>query len=236
MPPKLIITRPKATAQRLADDVQRSLGRDVACVFSPAYRIAFLPMRHALGLNDALVFTSANGVKAAVRAGLKGRRAWCVGDKTALAAHAAGFDAKSASGDVDDLFQLILNDRPTVQLIHVAGEHTRGHLAQRLSAQGVACTAVIGYTQTLLPPTDDLVLAAKGSDPLVIPLFSPRAVFIIAGSRLKAPVHVVAMSHAIGEAATDLHADTVVIAKAPTYVDMLDQTCRVLTQLFDRTG
>jgi len=90
--------------------------------------------------------------------------------------------------------------------------------------------------QVLLQPSRDLVAAVQGADPLVIPLFSPRAVLILNFNEVQAPMHVVAMSPSVGQAATDMNADTVVVAKSPTYHDMVDSTCHVMTQLFDRIG
>lgn len=233
MPPKLIITRPEGSAARFAEDVQDGLGRHVDCVFSPVYEIVFLPITAAEG---ALVFTSANGVAAAVRAGIGGNRAWCVGDRTAEVAREAGFNAISAGGNVEDLCDLITTQHHDGPLLHIAGQHTVGDLAERLRLNGIACVQITGYAQHALPPTNELIVAAKGSDALVIPLFSPRAALILAANEMQAPVHVVAMSRNIGDAATDFRADTVVVAKSPTYVDMVGKTCHVMSQLFDRAG
>ena len=234
MPPKLIITRPASTADRFAKDVQSALGRDVDCVFSPAYKIVFLPFEIAKA-PEAYVFTSANGVAAAARAGLSGT-AWCVGDRTTQIAQEAGFDATSAQGDVEDLYRVILETRPKGALLHIAGQHTRGELAQRLVQQGIQISVITAYDQPILAPSEQFTLASNGSDPLVIPLFSARAAFILSVSETKAPVHVVAMSQAIGSAAIDLSADTVVVTKMPNYRDMVTMTCHRFEQLDQSAG
>jgi len=234
MLPKLIISRPASSAEQFARDVQDALGRAVTCIFSPAYDIKFFPVEIERE-PDAYVFTSANGVAAAARAGLSGK-AWCVGDRTAQLANKAGFEAASARGDVEDLFELLVRQHPGGPLLHVASKHTRGDLGARLTAKGIPCDTLTAYDQVLLQPSRDLVAAVQGADPLVIPLFSPRAVLILNFNEVQAPMHVVAMSPSVGQAATDMNADTVVVAKSPTYHDMVDSTCHVMTQLFDRIG
>jgi len=190
MPPKLIITRPASSAERFALDVQTELGRDVDCIFSPAYEIVFVPLK-IIHRPDAYVFTSANGVAAAARAGVSGS-AWCVGDRTAQLAQEAGFNATSAHGDVEDLYSAILNTRTKDRLLHIAGRHTRGDLGPRLTAQGLTCETITAYDQLILPPTDLFNLARNGADALVIPLFSPRAALILSVNEIEAPVHVIA--------------------------------------------
>lgn len=235
MPPKLIITRPTQTASRFSTEVQALLSREVACIFSPAYDIQFLNFDKAQAKETTLIFTSANGVAAAKRVGLKGQRAWCVGDRTAAAATDAGFRAHSANGDVEALLAAILASGEDGAMTHIAGTFTRGDLVSRLTAHGILCDQITAYRQNQLSPSDAYLAASKGSDPLVIPLFSPRAALMV-GIEFKAPVHVVAMSKAICDAAIDMNVDTVVTVRAPTNLEMVRTTCDLLSKLFDRTG
>jgi uroporphyrinogen-III synthase len=124
----------------------------------------------------AVILSSETGAQAA--ASLKARlpdHAFCVGDRTAAAARLAGFAATSAQGDAAALLALILSDPPG-PLLHLRGQDTRGDLARRLSARGVPA-----------------------------PLFSPRSAAILGAECVRiaatAPIHVVALSPAVAEAA-----------------------------------
>lgn len=236
MSPKLIITRPVDTAKQFAIDVQVALGRDVACIFSPAYTIIDEPLSDAVAERENLIFTSPNGVRAATRAGISKRKAWCVGDRTMQHAVESGFDASSANGDVNDLFELIMTSGASSSFVHIAGDHTIGDLSDRLTKNGIPCRHLLGYRQVAALPTPALSKSFEGSDPLVFPLFSARAALILGTDDVKAPIDVVAMSPAVSEAAIAMNADRVVTAKRPRYEEMVALTCDVLTMRFDREG
>lgn len=91
---------------------------------------------------QALLFTSANGVRAfARRTAARDIPALAVGDATAQAARAAGFTAvDSASGDVYALASLAAaRCRPDAGvLLHVAGTTVAGDLSGQLAAAGFA--------------------------------------------------------------------------------------------------
>lgn len=136
--PTLLITRPEADARAFAEEAE-ALG--FSPVFEPLLEIAPLP---APPLPDAppqaLVFTSTNGVRAFVQAyPLPPCPAYAVGDATARAAKAAGFDAvRSAGGDVHALERLVLAElEPSAgPLIHSAGQSVAGDLQGALTKAG----------------------------------------------------------------------------------------------------
>ncbi len=104
---------------------------------------------------DAVVFTSRNGVKAF--AALSGRRdatAWCVGDATADAARAAGFDAiVSAEGDVAILFELMKLKAPRdFRYLYAAAKQPAAPLTAWLWAEGFRVSQTPVYDTVPVAP------------------------------------------------------------------------------------
>ena len=172
MQPTLIITRPAPDGARFAAAISGA-----RVLLSPLQRID--PVEADCSAKG-VIFTSTNGVVQAERLGLKSGLAWCVGDRTTQAAQAAGFDAVSASGDVENLLKLILIDPPAFSVAHIRGRDARGYLAPRLRAAGVDCADCIAYSQTPIPMTTEAMRAIEeGAEPVIIPLFSPRAAALL---------------------------------------------------------
>ena len=233
MHPVLVVTRPGGAGLAFADKVMQALGRDLPVILSPAAEI--VPLEVAVPEADQVIFTSVHGVAQAARLGIApGASAWCVGDRTAQAAQAAGYQARSAGGDADALVALILEERPAGALLHVAGAQRRGEVAERLAQAGLTCTTLVAYRQRALPPSAALIAAAAGNVPLVSPVFSPRSAAPLALPDRRAPLHGIAMSPAVADALTDLGADTVVTVPRPDAAEMIAATCAVLQRLLDR--
>lgn len=136
--PGVLVTRPAEDAGPLAARLE-ALGYEP--VLEPMLTIRLIdgpvPM-----LDDvqALVFTSANGVRAyAGRTDRRDRPVYAVGGATAAAAAAIGFArVRSAGGDVYALARLIAAEAVPQQglLLHVAGTAVAGDLAGLLAGQG----------------------------------------------------------------------------------------------------
>ncbi|WP_438987258.1 uroporphyrinogen-III synthase [Marivivens donghaensis] len=226
----LVLTRPQADSERFLAAVEAEFG-PVKSVISPVIEVVSLPVD--LPSYDEVILTSANGVAEAKRLGVKaGTRAWCVGQRTAKLALEAGLEPISADGDADDLVELILS-QTTATLCHIRGVYSRGQVAARLIAQGRVCKEAIAYDQRDIPPTEAALQALAGTDPIVLPLFSPRSALLIPAVQ-QAPVHVIAMSSAVAAEVADLGADTVTIAENPNFDAMLAATCRRLDSLLRR--
>jgi len=190
MQPTLIITRPAPDGARFA-----AAFTGVQVLLSPLQRIDPVDVLCAA---KGVIFTSTNGVAQAERLGMTSGPAWCVGDRTAQAAKAAGFDAVSAGGDVENLLKLILSANPEVSLAHIRGCDARGDLAPRLRAVGIDCVDCIAYNQTPVPMTPDALRAINGRESVIIPLFSPRAATLLLGQvRLKKNVTLIAISKTV---------------------------------------
>ncbi|APO88087.1 uroporphyrinogen-III synthase [Marivivens sp. JLT3646] len=226
----LVLTRPQADSERFLAAVEAKFG-PVKAVISPVIEVVSLPVE--VPSYDEVILTSANGAAEAKRLGVKaGTRAWCVGQRTAKIAFEAGLEPISADGNADDLVELI-QSQCTGTLCHIRGVHSRGQVAARLIAQGHVCKEVIAYDQRDIPPTKAALQALQGTDPIVLPLFSPRSALLIPAVH-QAPVHVIAMSCAVAAEVADLGADTVTIAENPNFEAMLAATCRRLDRLLRR--
>ena len=215
MKPVLIVTRPAPDGAHFANEVGAQL--DVPILISPLQTIVPIEAEcHAQGF----VFTSTNGVAQAERLGLASGPAWCVGDRTMREAEIAGFDAKSAHGNVEDLIAMILMQNPRMELAHIRGREARGDVAHRLTAAGVACADIIAYDQRPVDLTQQAKAAIEGVDPAIIPLFSPRAaVLLVEQAKIGPNAVLIAMSAAV---AKPLSSYRVKVLNAPNGQTMLE--------------
>jgi len=230
MPPLLIVTRPFETGRSFAAKVQDQFG-EVEAILSPGLKI--VPLDPVVPKDIAhLIFTSANGVAQTDRLKLpKDAHAWCVGSKTAEAAKAQGFATTVGGGDAYQLIETVKDAAPKRKIVHVAGQNRLGDIAATLRRSGLDCSEVIAYDQEVCAPTPALRRAMLGDRPLVIPLFSARSGLTILGIERFAPMHIVAISQNVADAATDWDVDTVVCAMRPDELAMVDLTCKVLNRL-----
>ncbi len=183
-PPVVIVTRPEPDGSAFAQAVARAGLRPV---LSPVMDIVFkAPGRCDASTapadaerSAALAFTSANGVRAfAAQSADRGKPVFAVGDATARAAGAAGFEnVRAAGGDVASLAELIAAAAPAGPVIHVAGSERAGDLAAALKAAGVEARREVLYSaverQALSP--DAAAAIAERTGPIVVALFSPRS-------------------------------------------------------------
>lgn len=173
----LIITRPAEDAPALADALKKHGHRPRLCaVIDIHYNdAAALP---PLTKNDALAFTSVNGVRALMRRKINCHTlpAFAVGTATAQALRQAGFaQVHEAGGDSDSLAQLIAANPPIGTLIHIAGRDRAGDLASAVQARGIGFEQMVAYraqAAAALPQNIIDALAAGAPDGVLI--FSPR--------------------------------------------------------------
>jgi uroporphyrinogen-III synthase len=180
MKPVVLVTRPAEEALRTAMALAEH-GYDF--LIEPLLEIAPLPDAAGrlaeAGDAAALLFTSANGVRAyAAATPRRDLPAYAVGGMTAKAARAAGFgQVHAAGGDVEALAEFVARARKPGDgaLLHVAGEQVAGDLAGRLSARGFRIHTVALYTakaaEALSAKTRD-TLASGGLGAVLF--FSPR--------------------------------------------------------------
>jgi uroporphyrinogen-III synthase len=128
---------------------------------------------------QALIFTSANGVRAwGPRRPERDLTVFAVGDSTAEVARDLGFGKVfSANGDVHALTDLIRRKaRPeNGELLHVRGIHVAGDLAGELRPLGYKLRDVIGYGAVAVDTLGEEAIAAIVSGaPVCVLIHSPR--------------------------------------------------------------
>jgi uroporphyrinogen-III synthase len=172
-----LVTRPADDAARLAESMA---GRGHQAVIAPMFEIDY-STPEPIDLTDvqALLFTSANGVRGFVR--MEPRRhlpVFTVGDATARQARAAGFgDVTSAGGDVGDLARVAGDrlDPAAGTLFHAAGKQTAGNLKGMLERTGFAVRRAVLYRARPVPALPAAAAAALRNHTVDGALFfSPR--------------------------------------------------------------
>jgi uroporphyrinogen-III synthase len=201
--PLILLTRPRLASEAVA---HRLVNYGVA-----ADRVLIAPLMETVTTGAkwspegyrGFVFTSAEGVRHATAfQEFRGHPAFCVGDRTARAAAAAGMDAVSAGGTVEDLIALIAARCPAQPLLHLRGEDSQGDAARRLSMAGTPTHEVAIYRQQAHPLADAArTLLADGSA-IVAPAYSALSAARLSAEldAIAARLHLVAISPAVAEA------------------------------------
>lgn len=180
---RLLVTRPAEDAAALAE---RLRGMGIEPVMAPLFTIEHLSgAAPDLSGVQAILFTSANGVRAFARASIeRAQPVFAVGGASAEAARKAGFvRVESAGGDVDDLARLITTrlDPGGGALYQASGRDVAGDLAGALEGAGFTLRREVLYraeAAARLPPEAAQALSVRTLDGVL--LFSPRtgAVFV----------------------------------------------------------
>jgi len=220
----LLLTRPAAQSRDFLERLEASAGRRVPALIAPLFRI--VPTGLDVPPEGELIFTSGRSVELA--GDLTGRKAWCVGDTTADLAAAAGAEAISARGTVEELLVLLL-EQATGPLRHMRSVDSRGELVPRLKAAGRAAEETVLYRTEDLPPPPEALALLAGSAPVIAPVFSPRSGKRLAALSWEAPVTVLS----IGARAAEPFAGRaeIEIAERPDTAAMLDMVLRRLGNL-----
>ncbi|HZS81652.1 MAG TPA: uroporphyrinogen-III synthase [Stellaceae bacterium] len=224
-----LITRPAADAEPLAAALR---ARGIVPWVEPLLTIRPVagPPPDLAGV-QAILFTSANGVRAFVAASQRrDLPVLAVGDATAAAAEALGFaDVASAGGDVASLAALARARLAPEKgaLFHAAGSVTAGDLAGELAAAGFALRRAVLYAAepaTALSPA--LVAAIRRGAIALAFFFSPRtaasfvrlaAAACLAGDAMTA----LCLSPAVAAALAPLGWRRIVTAAAPRQAALL---------------
>ena len=224
---KVLVTRAEGDAEKL---VARLAERGHESVIENLMTIRFRPeaargIEPFLGDVQAVLFTSANGVRAFVEATQRRDfRAFAVGDATAGAARAAGFaDVTSAGGAVEDLAKIVIGRlKPKGGAVfHAAASVTAGDLQGLLEAAGFSVRRAVLYETVEPERLSDTTRAAIAQRQIDVALFfSPRnaATFVRLAAGLEEDCKhmvAVALSSAVAEKLAPLPWRRVAIAAAP---------------------
>lgn len=230
--PILLMTRPAPESGRFVADLEAMGAGPFQPIIAPL--IGITPAGAIPDLSDygAVILTSRHAVRALLDAGTPCTGpAFAVGDATAEAARAAGFDVTSAGGDAETLVAMIRRKAPLGRLVHLRGTHSRGDIAGQLSAGGIPTDEAVIYDQPALPLSQEAELALQGPVPVVAPLFSPRTAALLASHKVRAPLSVAAMSESVAKAVASLHIMELRIAKRPDATAMLSATADLILTL-----
>ena len=228
--PILMVTRPIESAQGFVKAVKSQAKSPFQTVNSPALRIDPIDVPE-IGQVDTLVLTSSNGVKRAAEIGLCPVECFCVGEKTTKLAQNLGLGAKLAGHDAEALVQTLMEVRPSGQIVHLSGQHTRGAVVERLKSVGLNARRVIAYHQKILEPTAEAKGAFMGTIPVVLPMFSPRSAALVIKQPINAPLHVIAMSDAVREVLPQGFGSTIKVVDHPDEDHMVSSTAQVLSEI-----
>lgn len=217
--PVLLLTRPQDSAARFAAALSDEARSRVDVMIAPLIRIEAVAPVPIIPNTGAVIFTSAQGVLHGPNGA--GRVAYCVGAATTQAAEAKGWRAELAGNTAEDLIKALAIRAPAGPLLHLAGAHHRGDIAERLTHAGIETGRVTLYRQTLLPLGDAALRALQGTT--IVPLFSPRTARQFLSS-VRGPLprcHLVAMSDSVNSGLQILEPAELIVLEKPTAEKML---------------
>ena len=231
--PIVLLTRPDRQARAFAAELTR-LDAGLGVVISPVLSIEPRVVRCDLDRYDGLIFTSQNAVRAAAGLGLAGRRAYCVGARTADLARNLGAEARALGRDAQALIAALRARPPSGRLLFLRGEHSRGDVEKALNSAGIETDSLIIYDQRARPLNTAARDALAGDGPVILPLFSPRSAAIlgqeIGGMAHRAPLGLVAISRAALEGWSGPDPALSVVAARPDAQAMSDEILRRISQ------
>lgn len=215
----VLVTRPRAEAESFAATLTARFGDRVRPVVAPLLAPRCLTPDLPARDYSAVIFTSAQAVQAArtLRPKLPAL-AWCVGRRTAQAATAAGFQARSADGDAEALVSALKADPPHGEILYLRGVDTAANIPERLKEFGIYADEIVVYVQEPQPLTDEALSLLRTPADLIIPLFSPRTAHLFRAALpldTRARLHIAAMSANVADRLQGLASDSLVIAGHP---------------------
>lgn len=150
----MLVTRPEPGAAQTAERLN-ALGHEALVVPLSKVETVNAPVPDVAGF-DAVAVTSANALGSASTELLRAiapLRCFAVGDRTAGAARAAGFEnVLSAGGDVDDLAALIGSELMAGgHVLYITGERRRPVLETKLANAGFSVTPLETYRIAAVP-------------------------------------------------------------------------------------
>ena len=178
---RVLLTRPLEHSRALAESLKAA---GLEPMIWPLTRIVTTAtMLHIPARTEALLFTSANAVRAfATLAERRDLPTLCVGEATAMSAREAGFnDCASANGDARDLADLA-RKTGLREFFHPRGRDTASDLKGWLAATGHTVTEVVLYRadEAGRPPAP-VAAALVGGRVDLVTIWSRRGGEILAG-------------------------------------------------------
>ncbi|WP_146174222.1 uroporphyrinogen-III synthase [Litoreibacter ponti] len=219
IPPTILLTRPRKASERFA----AGLGAPV--IISPLTETRWLDPGPMPIAPDGLVFTSARGVEGFARLQSWRGPAFCVGDRTAQEARAAGFSATSAQGAVTELADLLETQAQGMKLLHPRGVDVAGDLRAH-------AVPYVVYSQEPCPLSAEGRACLLSGGVVIVPLFSPKAAVRFAQAlpeQASTELRPVAMSYSVAKALEAQGITVTKIAASPNAQSMRAAISEALT-------
>lgn len=224
---KVLLTRPRDASDRVLAGLPSDVRACIDPILSPIYEIEPCVSDIHLGPAQGVIFTSQNAVAVAAKVGvIPDLPAYAVGEKTTQAARDRGWRARCVGKTADELVAALPGLAPQTPLAHLHGRHARGDIAARLSDLGLPAVSHVIYDQKVKPLTRDALDALRGSSPVIVPLYSPRAAKLFnAIENVSAPLRFIALSAAVAEKVHMNDTSCLQITREPTGAAMHASLC-----------
>jgi len=231
----LLLTRPLGGNERFCLKIKHLL-YSCEILDNPIQRIDFLPSLSKVNKNSVLIFTSANGLRAAKKHNLINKKCFVVGANTKKIAVSFGYDVLAFSKDQENLLKLIKSKKPTESMVHIRGKHTVGNLCDALKRNQFSCLDIIGYNQEPLKIKKQNLQKIHSGRPVILPIFSSRSAELLQSNLDLTGFNVIAISEAVAKIVTGVELGELVISKKPDLNSMQEATLAILRRLIKFDG
>ena len=231
----LLLTRPLGGNERFCLKIKHLL-YSCEILDNPIQKIDFLPSLGKVNKNSVLIFTSANGLRAAKKHNLINKKCFVVGANTKKIAVSFGYDVLGFSKDQENLLKLIKSKKPTESLVHIRGKHTVGNLCDALKRNQFSCLDIIGYNQEPLKIKKQNLQKIHSGRPVILPIFSSRSAALLQSNLDLTGFNVIAISEAVAKIITGVELGELVISKKPDLNSMQEATLAILRRLIKFDG
>ena len=231
----LLLTRPLDGNERFCLKIKHLL-YSCEILDNPIQRIDFLPSLSKVNKNSVLIFTSANGLRAAKKHNLINKKCFVVGANTKKIAVSFGYDVLGFSKDQENLLKLIKSKKPTESMVHIRGKHTVGNLCDALKRNQFSCLDIIGYNQEPLKIKKQNLQKIHSGRPVILPIFSSRSAKLLQSNLDLTGFNVIAISEAVAKIVTGVELGELVISKKPDLNSMQEATLAILRRLIKFDG
>ena len=231
----LLLTRPLGGNERFCLKIKHLL-YSCEILDNPIQKIDFLPSLGKVNKNSVLIFTSANGLRAAKKHNLINKKCFVVGANTKKIAVSFGYDVLGFSKDQENLLKLIKSKKPTESMVHIRGKHTVGNLCDALKRSQLSCLDIIGYNQEPLKIKKQNLQKIHSGRPVILPIFSSRSAELLQSNLDLTGFNVIAISEAVAKIVTGVELGELVISKKPDLNSMQEATLAILRRLIKFDG
>ena len=231
----LLLTRPLGGNERFCLKIKHLL-YSCEILDNPIQKIDFLPSLGKVNKNSVLIFTSANGLRAAKKHNLINKKCFVVGANTKKIAVSFGYDVLGFSKDQENLLKLIKSKKPTESMVHIRGKHTVGNLCDALKRSQFSCLDIIGYNQEPLKIKKQNLQKIHSGRPVILPIFSSRSAELLQSNLDLTGFNVIAISEAVAKIVTGVELGELVISKKPDLNSMQEATLAILRRLIKFDG